>query len=106
MACGSYFGFIERLYGALCAEALALRLRASYEFARQSERAAAGRGHTSESISADTGRRGQWQNARADYAHCMADSDRTGLAPRRASGHVHQQGREGNADAAFGNAAH
>ena len=54
---------------------------------------------------ADPRRRRLRQDARADHPHRLADPDRPGLARRHPGGDLHQQGGEGDADAAVGDAA-
>ena len=81
------------------------RLPHGFSTSRQSQSRAARGGHAAARVGADPRRRGQRQDARADDAHRVAAGHRAGepaVDPRR---DVHQQGREGDADAAVGDDA-
>ena len=67
---------------------------------RKSQPGTARRGHAAARVGADPRRRRQRQDARAHDAHRVAARDRAGDAAVGAGGDLHQQGGQGNADAA------
>ncbi len=78
------------------AHATAVRAQAD----RPVERRAARRGGAAARARADPGRRRLRQDARADHAHRLAAGTPRSVAGRHPRGHVHEQGRQGDADAA------
>ena len=73
--------------------------------ARRPQSRAARRRHAAGRARADPRRRRLGQDPRADDPHRLADPDRPGLARRRAGRDLHQQGGQGDADAARRDAA-
>jgi EAL domain-containing protein (putative c-di-GMP-specific phosphodiesterase class I) len=73
--------------------------------ARWPEPGAARGGDAAGAAGADPGRRGLGQDARADDPHRLAAGPRAGDAGAGVRGHVHEQGRQGDADEAVDDAA-
>ena len=73
--------------------------------ARRPQPRAARRRHPAGRAGADPRRRRLRQDPRPDHPRRLADPDRPALAGRRAGRHLHQQGRQGDADPARRDAA-
>ena len=80
--------------------------RPSFAPARRPQSRTARRRHPAPGARADPGRRRLGQDPRPDHAHRLADPDRPAVAGRRDGRDLHQQGGQGDADAARRHARH